>query len=71
MKGWSTNLWADWSTGNGLSRRRGADDSDEPFFFLREGFLVAPFLGDSIFLAAVFFVLEGGLGMVNGKKLNG
>ena len=45
--------------------------ADELVFFLREGFLVAPFLGDSIFLAAVLFVLEGGLGVVNGKKLNG
>jgi hypothetical protein len=27
--------------------------------------LVAPFLGGSIFLATAFFVLEGGLGMVD------
>ena len=65
MKGWRTNLWADWSTGNGLSRRRGAGDSAEPFFLLEEGFLATLFLGDSIFLAAVFFVLEGGLGMID------
>jgi hypothetical protein len=32
---------------------------------LGEDFLVAPFLGDSIFLATAFFVLEGGLGMVD------
>lgn len=65
MKGWRTNLWADWSTGNGLSRRRGADDSGVPFFFLGGDFLVAPFLVAPVFLTEVFLLLEGGLGMID------
>ena len=42
-------------------------DSAEPFFFLGEAFLSATLLGDSIFLAGTFFVLEEGLGMVDLK----
>ena len=78
MKGWRTNLWADRSTGSGLSRRRGVGDAAAPFFFLKGDFLVAAFLGDSIFLAAAFggpiflvvafFGLEGGLGMIDLEK---
>jgi len=34
-------------------------------FFLRAGFLGAPFLAEPAFLVAAFFVLEGSLGMVD------
>jgi hypothetical protein len=64
-------LWADGSTGSGLSRRRGVGDAAAPFFFCGEVFLAAAAFGVPIFLGAAFLGLEGSLGMIDLEKWAG